>query len=94
MLIESGQFIEAGTQITEGARNPQTILGIQGRDMVRAYLVDEVQKVYRTQGVKINDKHIEVITRQLLRRVRVDDPGDTSLLPDDLNYWEVDSCSR
>ena len=84
LLIESGQFIEAGTQITEGARNPQTILGIQGRDMVRAYLVDEVQKVYRTQGVKINDKHIEVITRQLLRRVRVDDPGDTSLLPDDL----------
>ncbi len=84
LLVEPGQFIEAGTQITEGARNPQTILSIQGRDMVRAYLVDEVQKVYRTQGVKINDKHIEVITRQLLRRVRVDDPGDTNMLPDDL----------
>jgi DNA-directed RNA polymerase subunit beta' len=70
--------------VTEGARNPQHILSIQGRDAVRKYMVDEVQKVYKSQGVNINDKHIEVITRQMLRRVKVDHPGDTGLLPGDL----------
>jgi DNA-directed RNA polymerase subunit beta' len=84
LLVEPGQYIEAGTQITEGARNPQHILSIQGRDAVRRYLVDEVQKVYKSQGVNINDKHIEVISRQMLRRVKVDHPGDTGLLPGDL----------
>ena len=84
LLVTSGEFIDAGTQITDGAKNPQHILNIQGRDAVRRYMVDEVQKVYRSQGVNINDKHIEVITRQMLRRVRVDHPGDTGLLPGDL----------
>ncbi|MXW26142.1 MAG: DNA-directed RNA polymerase subunit beta' [Dehalococcoidia bacterium] len=84
LLVGSGEEIEAGAQITEGAKNPQHILSIQGRDAVRRYMVDEVQKVYRSQGVNINDKHIEVITRQMLRRVRVDHPGDTGLLPGDL----------
>jgi len=84
LLVERGQYIEAGHQITEGARNPQHILNIQGRDAVRRYLVEEVQKVYRSQGVNINDKHIEVIARQMLRRVKVDHPGDTGLLPGDL----------
>ena len=84
LLVGSGEAIDAGAQITEGAKNPQHILSIQGRDAVRRYMVDEVQKVYRSQGVNINDKHIEVITRQMLRRVRVDHPGDTGLLPGDL----------
>ena len=84
LLVSSGEAIDAGAQVTEGAKNPQHILSIQGRDAVRRYMVDEVQKVYRSQGVNINDKHIEVITRQMLRRVRVDHPGDTGLLPGDL----------
>ncbi|MGI8925622.1 MAG: DNA-directed RNA polymerase subunit beta' [Tepidiformaceae bacterium] len=84
LTVENGTFVNAGTQLTEGARNPQHILSIQGRDAVRKYMVDEVQKVYKQQGVNINDKHIEVISRQMLRRVRVDHPGDTGLLPGDL----------
>jgi len=84
LLVENGQMVYAGDQLTEGARNPQHILHIQGRDAVRKYMVDEVQKVYKSQGVNINDKHIEVITRQMLRRVKVDHPGDTGLLPGDL----------
>ncbi len=84
LLVETGQMVYAGDQLTEGARNPQHILHIQGRDAVRKYMVDEVQKVYKAQGVNINDKHIEVITRQMLRRVKVDHPGDTGLLPGDL----------
>ena len=84
LLVENGQMVYAGDQLTEGARNPQHVLHIQGRDAVRKYMVDEVQKVYKSQGVNINDKHIEVITRQMLRRVKVDHPGDTGLLPGDL----------
>jgi len=84
LLVENGDYVNAGAQLTEGARNPQHILAIQGRDAVRKYMVDEVQKVYKSQGVNINDKHIEVITRQMLRRVKVDHPGDTGLLPGDL----------
>ena len=84
LLVESGEYVNAGAQLTEGARNPQHILSIQGRDSVRKYMVDEVQKVYKSQGVNINDKHIEVITRQMLRRVKVDHPGDTGYLPGDL----------
>ncbi|WP_322819021.1 DNA-directed RNA polymerase subunit beta' [Tepidiforma sp.] len=84
LLVEDGQMVYAGDQLTEGAKNPQHILHIQGRDAVRKYMVEEVQKVYKSQGVNINDKHIEVITRQMLRRVKVDHPGDTGLLPGDL----------
>jgi DNA-directed RNA polymerase subunit beta' len=84
LLVENNDYVNAGAQITEGARNPQHILSIQGRDAVRKYMVDEVQKVYKSQGVNINDKHIEVITRQMLRRVKVDHPGDTGFLPGDL----------
>ena len=84
LLVETGDYVTAGSQITEGARNPQHILGIQGPEAVRKYMVDEVQKVYKSQGVHINDKHIEVITRQMLRRVKADQPGDTGLLPGDL----------
>ena len=67
-----------------GQRDPQDVLRIQGRDAVQMYLVKEVQRVYRNTGVYINDKHIEVIIRQMLRRVKVDEPGDTEMLPMDL----------
>ena len=84
LRVEEGQTIKAGDQITEGVLNPHEILGILGVDAVRNYLVEEVQHVYRTQGVTIHDKHIEIIIRQMLRRVRVTSSGDTHLLPGDL----------
>ncbi|HET8912119.1 MAG TPA: DNA-directed RNA polymerase subunit beta' [Ktedonobacteraceae bacterium] len=84
IVVSQGQKIQAGTPITSGQRDPQEVLRIQGREAVQLYLVKEVQRVYRNTGVYINDKHIEVIVRQMLRRVRVDEPGDTEMLPNDL----------
>ncbi|MFC1905401.1 DNA-directed RNA polymerase subunit beta' [Chloroflexota bacterium] len=82
--IRSGDRVKAGDQLTDGSIDPQDILRIMGRDKVQEYLIEEVQKVYRSQGVNINDKHIEIIVRQMLRRVRVESPGDTELLSGDL----------
>ncbi len=79
--VREGQLITAGDQITEGSLNPHDILRVKGVRAVQSYLVKEVQDVYRSQGVEINDKHIEVVIRQMLRKVKVDDPGDTQLLP-------------
>jgi DNA-directed RNA polymerase subunit beta' len=84
ILVTNGATVKAGDKLTEGLVHPQDILHIQGREAVQRYLVDEVQKVYRSQGVNINDKHIEIIVRQMLRKVRVDSPGDTEFLPGDL----------
>jgi DNA-directed RNA polymerase subunit beta' len=84
LLVDNGTFIHAGDKITDGSKNPQDVLLIQGREAVQLYLVEEVQKVYRSQGVNINDKHIEVIVRQMLRKVRIDTPGDTEMLPAEL----------
>ncbi len=84
IAVTNGQKIQAGTAITSGQRDPQDVLRIQGREAVQLYLVKEVQRVYRNTGVYIHDKHIEVIIRQMLRRVKVDDPGDTEMLPNDL----------
>src|SRR5256884_2698824 len=84
IVVSDGQKIQAGTPITGGQRDPQDVLRIQGRDAVQMYLVKEVQRVYRNTGVYINDKHIEVIIRQMLRRVKVEEPGDTEMLPNDL----------
>ncbi|MBO0783431.1 MAG: DNA-directed RNA polymerase subunit beta', partial [Ktedonobacteraceae bacterium] len=81
IVVDNGQKIQAGTAITSGQRDPQDVLRIQGRDAVQVYLVKEVQRVYRNTGVYINDKHIEVIIRQMLRRVKIDDSGDTEMLP-------------
>jgi DNA-directed RNA polymerase subunit beta' len=82
--IQDGAHVTAGTQLTEGAIDPQELLLIQGREAVQTYLVNEAQKVYRDQGVAVNDKHVEVIVRQMLRRVRIEDPGNTEMLPGEL----------
>jgi DNA-directed RNA polymerase subunit beta' len=84
LRIENGQKVTAGTFMTEGSANPQDVLRISGREAVYRYLIGEVQRVYRSQGVTINDKHIEIIVRQMLRKVRVEEPGDTELLPMEL----------
>jgi DNA-directed RNA polymerase subunit beta' len=84
IAVSEGQKIQAGTPITSGQRDPQDVLRIQGREAVQLYLTKEVQRVYRNTGVYIHDKHIEVIVRQMLRRVKVDEPGDTEMLPNDL----------
>jgi DNA-directed RNA polymerase subunit beta' len=84
IFIQDADMVAAGQQLTEGSVNPQDILRILGKDAVQRYLVDEVQKVYRSQGVNINDKHIEVIARQMLTKVRIDSSGDTDTVPGEL----------
>lgn len=79
--VVEGQQIKAGDMITEGSVNPHDVLAIKGTAAVQDYLIQEVQRVYRMQGVDINDKHIEVIVRQMMRKVRIDDQGSTTLLP-------------
>jgi DNA-directed RNA polymerase subunit beta' len=83
-IREDGQEVTTGQQLTDGSADPQELLALQGREAVQRYLVNEAQKVYRSQGVNINDKHIEVIVRQMLRRVRIEEPGDTGMLPGEL----------
>ena len=86
--------IKAGQQITEGSISPQELLHILGKEAVQTFLVDEVQKVYRSQGVDINDKHIEVIVRQMMRKVRIDSAGDTGLLPGEIvSQWEYEEAN-
>jgi DNA-directed RNA polymerase subunit beta' len=84
VLVKTGDQIKAGQQLTDGSINPQDILHILGKEAVQRYLVDEVQKVYRSQGVNINDKHIEVIVHQMLTKVRIDSSGDTDLVAGEL----------
>ena len=81
LTVHEGDVIEAGDEITEGSIYPQDIMRIKGPDGVQKYIVQEVQKVYRSQGVDIDDRHIEAIIRQMLKKVKVEEPGDTSLLP-------------
>ncbi len=81
LRVEEGQWVEAGDELTEGSVNPHDILKIKGIKGVQTYLLQEVQKVYRLQGVDINDKHIEVIIRQMLKKVKIEDAGDTDMLP-------------
>jgi DNA-directed RNA polymerase beta' subunit len=78
--VHEGDWVKAGEALMDGAVNPHSILDILGPKELQRYLVDEVQKVYRLQGVSINDKHIEVIVRQMMRKVRIEDPGDTTFL--------------
>jgi len=81
LKVKDGDTIYAGDELTEGSVNPHDLLKIKGVQGVQVYLLQEVQRVYRLQGVDINDKHIEVMIRQMLRRVKIEEPGDTDLLP-------------
>src|SRR5690606_28515288 len=83
ILVEDGQTVLPGTQLTYGAKDPHQILHTLGAEETQRYIIDEVQKVYRSQGVNTNDKHIEVICRQMLRKVQIQFPGDTDLLEGD-----------
>jgi DNA-directed RNA polymerase subunit beta' len=83
-LVRDGEHVEAGEPLTEGSLNPHRILRIQGREACQMYLLSEVQKVYRSQGQNINDKHFEVIIRKMMSKVLVTRPGDTKYLPGDL----------
>ncbi|MBI4216426.1 MAG: DNA-directed RNA polymerase subunit beta' [Chloroflexi bacterium] len=95
LQVSPGGVVKAGDSLTGGPRNPQDILRIMGREAVQNYLVTEVQKVYRSQGVSINNKHIETVVRQMLRKVRVESSGDTGLLPGELverfRYEEINA---
>jgi DNA-directed RNA polymerase subunit beta' len=84
ILAQDGDFVKAGTALSDGQISPQDILSIQGPFAVQQYVVNEIQEVYRLQGVRINDKHIEVIVRQMMRKVSIVDPGDTRFLEEDL----------
>ena len=84
ILAQDGDFVKAGSPLSDGQISPQDILAIQGPFAVQQYVVNEIQEVYRLQGVKINDKHIEVIVRQMMRKVSIVDPGDTKFLEEDL----------
>ena len=77
LKVKDGDEIKAGDPITEGSINPADLLAVKGVEGVYTYIISEVQKVYRNQGVDINDKHIEVIARQMLKKVRIEDPGDS-----------------
>ncbi|CQR71601.1 DNA-directed RNA polymerase subunit beta' [Sporomusa ovata DSM 2662] len=95
LIVSEGQMVEAGDRLTEGAVNPHDILRVSGLKATQRYLVYEVQKVYKSQGVEINDKHIEVMVRQMLHKVKVEEAGDTDLLPSeyiDLNTFEEENA--
>jgi DNA-directed RNA polymerase subunit beta' len=95
LRVDKGDAVKAGQQLTEGAKNPKEVLRIQGRDAANMYLVEEVQKVYRSQGVNIHDKHIEVVVRQMLRKVRVRATGDSEMLPGELvDRFRFDQSNR
>ncbi len=93
--VQDGDLVKAGQQLTDGSINPHDILMVLGKEAVQRFLVDEVQKVYCSQGVHINDKHVEVIVRQMLSKVRIDSPGDYDIVPRELvdrfRYEEINA---
>ncbi len=89
ILVQENDYVRAGMPLSDGAISPSDILAIQGPIKVQEYIVNEIQEVYRLQGVKINDKHFEIIVRQMMRKVEIVDPGDTRFLPEQLvDKWE------
>jgi DNA-directed RNA polymerase subunit beta' len=89
ILVQENDYVRAGMPLSDGVISPSDILAIQGPIKVQEYIVNEVQEVYRMQGVKINDKHFEIIVRQMMRKVEIVDPGDTRFLPEQLvDKWE------
>ncbi len=95
LFVEHGQKIEAGTQLNEGSIYPHDLLRIRGRTATEQYLVAEVQKVYKSQGVDIDDKHIELIVRQMMKKVRIEQRGDSGLLPGQyVDYNEIEELNK
>ncbi|UMZ75386.1 DNA-directed RNA polymerase subunit beta' [Natranaerofaba carboxydovora] len=95
LKVEDGGEIEAGQELTEGSVNPHDLLKVKGVAGVQLYILQEVQKVYRLQGVDISDKHIEIIIRQMLRKIKIEEPGDTELLPGGLvDFFEFESINE
>ena len=89
ILVQENDYIRAGMPLSDGAITPDDILAIQGPTKVQEYIVNEIQEVYRMQGVKINDKHFEIIVRQMMNKVRIEDPGDTKFLPEQIvDKWD------
>jgi DNA-directed RNA polymerase subunit beta' len=89
ILVQENDYVKAGTPLSDGAITPSDILAIKGPTKVQEYIVNEVQEVYRMQGVKINDKHFEIIVRQMMRKVEIEDPGDTKFLERQVvDKWE------
>ncbi len=84
ILVQENDYVKAGMRLSEGAVSPTDILNILGPIKVQEYIVNEIQEVYRLQGVKINDKHFEIIVRQMMRKVQINNPGDTEFLPEEL----------
>ena len=84
ILVQENDYVKAGTRLSDGAVSPTDILSVLGPIKVQEYIVNEIQEVYRLQGVKINDKHFEIIVRQMMRKVQINDPGDTEFLPEEL----------
>jgi DNA-directed RNA polymerase subunit beta' len=95
VLVHPGDYVRAGENLTDGAVAPHDILKILGPQEVQKYLVNEIQEVYRLQGVTINDKHIEIIVRQMMQKVRITDPGDTDFLEGNrVNKFEVNEVNN
>ena len=89
ILVQENDYVKAGMRLSDGAVSPTDILNILGPIKVQEYIVNEIQEVYRLQGVKINDKHFEIIVRQMMRKVQINDPGDTDFLPEELvDKWQ------
>ncbi|MBR1678590.1 MAG: DNA-directed RNA polymerase subunit beta', partial [Bacteroidales bacterium] len=89
ILVQENDYVKAGTRLSDGGTSPTDILNVLGPVKAQEYIVNEIQAVYRLQGVKINDKHFEIIVRQMMRKVQVNDPGDTDFLPEELvDKWE------
>ncbi len=89
ILVQENDYVKAGTRLSDGAVSPSDILSILGPIKVQDYIVNEIQEVYRLQGVKINDKHFEIIVRQMMRKVQINNPGDTDFLPEELvDKWK------
>jgi DNA-directed RNA polymerase subunit beta' len=86
ILVQENDFVKAGMSLSDGSTTPSDILNIKGPSAVQQYLVNEIQEVYRLQGVKINDKHFEVVVRQMMRKVRILDPGDSIFLENQLIF--------
>ena len=96
ILVQENDYVKAGMRLSDGAVSPTDLLNILGPIKVQEYIVNEIQEVYRLQGVKINDKHFEIIVRQMMRKVQINDPGDTDFLPEELvdkwNFFDVNDA--